>query len=66
MNWVRLAAAVSAAGVLSTCTDWIGPLPLLISQGIFLKLHRMVIALLAASWLVKLVIIAVAIGKYVH
>ena len=129
MNWVHLAAVVSAAGVLSTCTDWvlagdwvqkrfgdpeiwrkggifsvilsttlpfitcagfallawklqfpgvrnclklalavwvIGPLPLLISQGIFLKLHRMVVALLAVSWLVKLVIIAVAIGRYVH
>ena len=44
----------------------IGPLPLIISQGIFLKLNRIVVALMAASWLVKLAIIAVAVGKYVH
>jgi len=44
----------------------IGPLPLIISQGIFLKLNRIVVVLLAASWLVKLTIIAVAVGKYVH
>lgn len=44
----------------------IGPLPIIISQGVFLKLNRMVIALLAASWLVKLTIIAVAVGKYVR
>ena len=44
----------------------IGPLPLIISQTIFLKLNRMVAALFAASWLVKLTIIAVAVGKYVR
>jgi hypothetical protein len=44
----------------------IGPLPLIISNGIFLKISRVVVALSALSWLVKLVIIAVAVGKYVH
>jgi hypothetical protein len=44
----------------------IGPLPLIISHDIFLKLNRIVVALLAVSWLVKLVIIAILVGKYVH
>jgi hypothetical protein len=44
----------------------IAPLPLIISQGIFLKLNRIVLALLAVSWLVKLLIVAVLAGKYVH
>jgi hypothetical protein len=44
----------------------IAPLPLIVSQGIFVKLNRIVVALLAASWLIKLVIIAVLVGKYVH
>jgi hypothetical protein len=44
----------------------IGPLPLIISQGIFLKINRVVVALLASSWLVKLVMFAVAVGKYVY
>ena len=44
----------------------IGPLPLIISHDIFLKMNRIVVALLAASWLVKLLIVAVAVGKYVH
>ena len=44
----------------------IGQLPLIISNGIFLKISRVVVALLAFSWLVKLMIIAVAVGKYVH
>jgi len=42
------------------------PLPLIISSRICLKICRAVVSLLAFSWLVKLMIIAVAVGKYVH
>ncbi len=44
----------------------IGPLPLIVSKAIFLKLHRMFLVLFAASWLVKLMIVGIAVGKYVH
>jgi hypothetical protein len=43
----------------------IGPLPLIVSNAIFLKPLRAIAALQATSWLVKLVIIAVAAGKFV-
>jgi hypothetical protein len=44
----------------------IGPLPLIVSKAIFLKLHRMFLVLVAASWLLKLVIVGAVVGKYVH
>jgi hypothetical protein len=46
---------------------WIlGPLPLIVAKAIFLKLHRIFLVLFAASWLVKLMIVAIMVGKYVH
>lgn len=44
----------------------IGPLPLVISNAVFLKLHRMFAALYAMAWLVKLMLVAVVVGKFVH
>ena len=44
----------------------IGPLPLIVSNAIFLKLNRTFAVLHATSWLVKLMIIAVLMGKFVH
>jgi hypothetical protein len=44
----------------------VGPLPLIASNAIFLKPLRTVAVLQAASWLVKLLIVAVAVGKFVH
>jgi len=44
----------------------VGPLPLIISNALFLKMSRSFAALHAASWLVKLMIVAVVAGKYVH
>lgn len=55
-NSVKLALAI-----------WvIGPLPLIISNTIFLRLHRLHAALYAASWFVKLMIAAVIFAKFVH
>ena len=45
---------------------YVGPLPLIISQGIFLKFNRIVVALLALSLLLKLASIAVALGEFVN
>ncbi len=44
----------------------IGPLPLIVSNTIFLKLHRVHATLYATSWLVKLMIAAVVFAKLVH
>jgi hypothetical protein len=44
----------------------IGPLPLIVSNTIFLKLHRMHAALYSASWFVKLMIAAVIFARVVH
>jgi hypothetical protein len=49
---VKLAAAV-----------WlIGPLPLILTNAAFMKLHRVFVTSYAIGWLVKLTIVAVAVG----
>ena len=51
---VRLAAAV-----------WlIGPLPLILTNAAFMKLHRVFVFSYALGWLVKLMIVAVAVGWF--
>lgn len=130
MHWIRLAAIVGGAGVLTTFTDWIlagdwiqkhykypeiwrkdsgilafaiatalpfltcaaftalalklqlegvrncaklaiaiwviGPLPLIITNAVFIKLQRVFVALYCAAWLVKLMIVAVLVGKFLR
>ena len=49
---IKLAAAV-----------WLmGPLPLILTNAAFMKLHRVFVASYAIGWLVKLLIVAVAAG----
>lgn len=53
---VKLAAAI-----------WVmAPLALILADAAFIKLHRVFVALYATGWLVKLLIIAVAVGKFLH
>ena len=40
----------------------IGPLPLILSNAAFMKLHRVFVASYALGWLIKLMIAAVAVG----
>jgi hypothetical protein len=40
----------------------IGPLPLLIVHGMFIKLHSVIIAAYALGWLVKLVVAAAVVS----
>ncbi len=42
----------------------IGPLPLILTNAAFMKLHRAFVASYAAGWLVKLMIIALAAGRF--
>jgi len=53
---VKLAAAV-----------WLmGPLPLILTNAAFMKLHRVFVASYAIGWLVKLMIVAVAAGRFLR
>lgn len=44
----------------------IGPLPLILANAAFMKLHRVFVASYALGWLVKLMIVAVAVGWLLH
>jgi hypothetical protein len=50
-----------AAGV------WLmGPLPLILTNAAFMKLHRVFVASYAVGWLVKLLVVAVAAGLFLR
>ena len=44
----------------------IGPLPLILTSAAFIKLHRVFVISLAASWLVKLLIVAFAVAWFLR
>jgi len=44
----------------------IGPLPLILTNAAFMKLHRVFAISYAAGWLVKLMVVAAAVGLLFH
>ncbi len=44
----------------------IGPLPLILTNAAFIKMHRVFVACYALGWLVKLLIVAVAVGLFLR
>jgi len=55
-NTVKLAAAV-----------WVmGPLPLILTNAAFIKMHRFFVASYAIVWLVKPMIVAVLVGRFLR
>ena len=44
----------------------IGPLPLILANAAFMKLHRVFVVSYALGWLVKLLIVAIAVGWLLH
>ncbi len=44
----------------------IGPLPLILTNAAFMKLHRVFVASYSIGWLLKLTIVAAAIGWFLH
>ena len=42
----------------------IGPLPLILTNAAFMKLHRVFVVSFALGWLVKLMIVAIAVGWF--
>jgi hypothetical protein len=53
--------SVSSALKLAVAVWVIGPLPLLLTDAAFMKLHRVFVMSYATGWLIKLVIVAVAV-----
>jgi hypothetical protein len=44
----------------------IGPLPLILTNAAFMKLHRVFVVSYATGWLIKLVIAAIAVGWFLR
>ena len=44
----------------------IGPLPLILTNAAFMKLHRVFVASYSVGWLVKLALVAVAVGCFLR
>jgi hypothetical protein len=56
--------SVSSALKLAVAVWVIGPLPLILTNAAFMKLHRVFVASYAVGWLIKLTIVAVAVGWF--
>ena len=64
---VRLGLHSMASTVKLAAATWLmGPLPLILTNAAFMKLHRVFVASYAVGWLVKLLIVAVAAGLFLR
>jgi hypothetical protein len=54
--------SVTSALLLAVAVWLIGPLPLILTNAAFIKLHRVFVVSYATGWLVKLALVAVAVG----
>ena len=57
--------SVRGAVTLAVLVWLIGPLPLILTNAAFMKLHRVFVASYITGWLVKLIIVALAAGWFV-
>ena len=63
----RLGLHSMASTVKLAAAMWLmGPLPLILTNAAFMKLHRVFVASYAVGWLVKLLIVAVAAGLFLR
>jgi len=58
--------SVSSALKLAVAVWVIGPLPLILTNAAFMKLHRVFVVSYAIGWLTKLVIVAAAVGWFLR
>jgi hypothetical protein len=58
--------SVSGAVELAVAIWLIGPLPLILTNAAFIKMHRVFVVAYATGWLVKLLIVALAVGWFLH
>jgi len=64
-GWLQLHSVASTVK-LAVAVWLIGPLPMILTNAAFIKLHRVFVASYAAGWLAKLLIVAVAVGWFLH
>jgi hypothetical protein len=62
----RLALHSAGALKLAVAVWLMGPLPLILTNAAFMKLHRVFVVSYAIGWLVKLVIVALAVGWFLR
>jgi hypothetical protein len=63
----RLGLHSVAGSVKMAVAVWlIGPLPLILTNAAFMKLHRVFVASYAISWLIKLAIVAIGVGLFLR
>jgi hypothetical protein len=63
----RLGLHSMASTVKLAAAAWLmGPLPLILTNAAFMKLHRVFVASYATGWLVKLLIVAVTAGWFLR
>jgi hypothetical protein len=58
--------SISSASKMAVAIWLIGPLPLILTNAAFIKLHRVFVISFATSWLVKLMIVALAVARFLH
>lgn len=58
--------SVGSAVKLAIAVWMIGPLPLILTNAAFMKLHRVFVASYIISWFAKLMIVAIAVGYFLH
>jgi hypothetical protein len=64
---VRVGAVHVASAVKLALAVWVmGPLVLILTNAAFMKMHRVFVAFYALGWLVKLMVVAVAVGLFLH
>ena len=56
--------SVSAALKLAVAVWVIGPLPLILTNAAFMKLHRVFVVSYSIGWLIKLMVVGVAVGWF--
>ena len=58
--------SVGGAIKLAIAVWLIGPLPLILTNAAFMKLHRVFVASYSIGWLLKLTIVAATVGWFLH
>jgi hypothetical protein len=61
--WLGL-RSLSSAVKLAVAVWLIGPLPLILTNAAFMKLHRVFVASYSIGWLIKLLIVGLAVGWF--
>lgn len=62
----RLGLHSAGAFKLAVAVWLMGPLPLILTNAAFMKLHRVFVVSYAIGWLIKLTIVALAVGWFLH